>query len=148
MFTCKPCLSKTNPALADNIPDDQYHTTTCDTCKKPKVECVQIAKEALRPKKDKPLDMKDEELYEGTYTDGYEKTGFVPDKTKPKKEKYQYLLIDWNVNPPNTYLATTRDKLLEAITYRRFTQHHTDLEVYKLTPLPHKAEIKVEVGKE
>ena len=132
MFTCKPCLSKTNPALADNIPNDQYHTTTCDTCKKSKIECVQIVKEALRPTQSKPLSKPTPDT--------------EPAPTQLKKEKYQYLLIDWD-NATNK-LCTTKQELIDNIQHHVFELKHKDVEVYKLTLLPHKAEIKVEVGKE
>jgi len=44
-------------------------------------------------------------------------------------------------------LCTTKPELVEEIKHRAIDMNH-DLEVYKLTPLPHTAEIKVEVGKE
>lgn len=133
MFICQPCLLSKNPDLAKTIPETNYYTTDCEVCKKPKQKCTVIAKEAIDPKAKPPAS----------------KPQSKPDYTKPKpaKTKYEYLIVDWE-SPELDLLDpfTTKKDLLAGIQHHVFELGHQDIDVYKLTAVSHKAEIKVEVG--
>jgi len=145
MIICEDCIKEKYPEFP-HIDELSWAGGKCQTC---------LAV-------DKPVSVVAPQILEGKespWPAPKERPGIVAEKIeKPsvKKQKYKYLLLNWNDEIMVTgksemqafpHFIENKEELIDTIKQLVFKDGHEDLDVYELTPLLHKAEIKVEIGK-
>ena len=128
MFLCKPCLAKRKPEYKTH--PSELMEGECDDCKA-SVTGLFVSDEVLGSGKTKP------------------KMPAIP-STPPmalgvSKAECKHLVVDWESNG-QCWFCGNQGNLVEVIAEVSFQRGHKDIGVYKLEPLEHRAEIKIDVG--
>ena len=146
MNICKTCISQLHPDYftthnPDTIP---WSRATCHHCGVQSEEIMTTTKELLDKMGSEPTESSSPKKI----VRKAKKPATEPAVTKPavtKHETYKYLLIEHN-SPDPPRLWATKKELLADIEDTAIKHNNKDIDIYKLTPLEHKAEIKIEIG--
>jgi len=153
MNICRTCISKLHPDYFNHVNPDTipWSRGPCHHCgaHSETPDIIVATKETL----DNPLPTPSAEpASPKKITRKAKKAATEPATIETERKTYQYLIADHgrddHLRLPTYYAYTSKDELLASIKTIVFEQgrDEKDIDIYKLTPLPHKAEIKIEVG--